>query len=187
MQPLDGLLPFATFCERHFLDVAESPAALMAAAFAYRPEDDPFFRAAIALREAPMRLGGRLSGACADTRPAFGLDDFTRLEERPGRMLAYGLVGRFWRRDYGLVEIADAEAFRRFDVPGTAKLAVGIWVEGSDDGRTRLVTETRVFCPDSQTRRRFAPYWYLIRPVSGLIRRRILSSIARSASSHARD
>jgi len=45
------------------------------------------------------------------------------------------------------------------------------------DGRTRLLTETRVHCVDAGARRRFTPYWWLIRPVSGLIRRRLLARI----------
>ena len=36
---------------------------------------------------------------------------------------------------------------------------------------------------DVEQRRRFAPYWYAIRPVSGLIRQRLLQRIARVARS----
>ncbi|WP_201742261.1 hypothetical protein [Mangrovicoccus ximenensis] len=43
------------------------------------------------------------------------------------------------------------------------------------------MTETRVFCLDRAAERAFAPYWYLIRPVSGLIRRRLLAMAARAA------
>ncbi|MCA4125719.1 hypothetical protein LDY98_05140, partial [Pseudomonas aeruginosa] len=44
-------------------------------------------------------------------------------------------------------------------------------------GATLLHTETRVFCPDRASRLRFTPYWVAIRPVSGLIRRRLLAGI----------
>jgi hypothetical protein len=44
-----------------------------------------------------------------------------------------------------------------------------------------LVTHTRVHCPDEAQRRRFAPYWFAIRPVSGLIRQRLLRRIAQLA------
>ncbi|EGH05146.1 hypothetical protein PSYAE_24927, partial [Pseudomonas amygdali pv. aesculi str. 0893_23] len=47
------------------------------------------------------------------------------------------------------------------------------------DGLTRLVTETRVQCLDAVALRQFRPYWYLIRPFSGLIRRRVLKAIQR--------
>jgi hypothetical protein len=36
-----------------------------------------------------------------------------------------------------------------------------------------------VFCPDRASRLRFTPYWLAIRPVSGLIRRRLLAGIER--------
>ena len=48
-------------------------------------------------------------------------------------------------------------------------------------GRTLLTTETRVFAPDRQVRRRFALYWFAIRPGSGLIRRMWLRAIRRRA------
>lgn len=44
-------------------------------------------------------------------------------------------------------------------------------------GRTRLVTQTHVLCPTIRVRQRFLPYWLMIRPVSGLLRRRMLSQI----------
>jgi hypothetical protein len=45
-----------------------------------------------------------------------------------------------------------------------------------------LHTQTRVFCTDEASLRRFRPYWLLIRPVSGLIRRRLLARIAAAAA-----
>ncbi|MFC0267065.1 hypothetical protein [Kushneria aurantia] len=60
---------------------------------------------------------------------------------------------------------------------GIARLVLGFQVAGMENGARRLTTETRVFCPDRASRRQFTPYWWLIRPVSGLLRRRMLSSI----------
>jgi hypothetical protein len=45
-----------------------------------------------------------------------------------------------------------------------------------------LATETRVAALDDAARRSFARYWRLIRPFSGLIRRRWLLAGARRAS-----
>jgi len=55
--------------------------------------------------------------------------------------------------------------------------------EPQPDGRTRLTTITRVACPDAATRRRFAPYWYLIRPASGFIRGRALRRVKKMVES----
>ena len=48
------------------------------------------------------------------------------------------------------------------------------------DGRT-LTTETTVFAADAASRRRFRPYWLVIRPFSGLVRRLWLRAIKRRA------
>ena len=63
-----------------------------------------------------------------------------------------------------------------------ARLALNFSVAQTDQGQT-LTTQTRVFCPDDESLRRFRPYWLLIRPASGFIRRRLLQRIARAALS----
>lgn len=45
-----------------------------------------------------------------------------------------------------------------------------------------LTTETRVLLTDERSRRAFGRYWLLIRPFSGLIRRRWLAAIVRRAN-----
>jgi hypothetical protein len=52
-------------------------------------------------------------------------------------------------------------------------------------GGTLLSTETRAIATDDGARRRFALYWSLIRPASGLIRHDILRAIARHAERRA--
>lgn len=177
MQRLDHYLPDYQFQETHSRIIAATPERVIDAAEAYRPESDPFFRRMILLRELPMRLLGR-----QQNRAPFGLQDFTRLQ-RQDSQLVYGLAGRFWQSDYGLVSIADGAAFRDFDRPGIARLALGFSAIALDNGTCRLTTETRVYCPDRASRVRFAPYWYVIRPVSGLIRQRILAGIKSIAES----
>jgi hypothetical protein len=181
MELIDKYLPEHSFRETHSRNVLADPEATIAAASGYRPDSDPFFRAAIAIRELPVRVLAALGGKRETAAPPFGLSNFTLLESRPGRELAYGLAGRFWRFDYGLVPIADGTTFRAFGAPGVAKLVLGISATRQGNGNTKLVTETRVFCPDRATYRSFAPYWYLIRPVSGMIRGRMLNSIQRAS------
>ncbi|MBH8722908.1 hypothetical protein I5J79_26335, partial [Pseudomonas aeruginosa] len=94
----------------------------------------------------------------------------------PPRAAAGG--ARFWRADFALERIADGEHFRCYDQPGVAKLVLCFRCTPSASG-TLLHTETRVFCPDRASRLRFTPYWLAIRPVSGLIRRRLLAGIER--------
>jgi hypothetical protein len=180
MALIDDYLPAYQFSERHSRPIAATSERVMAAVSAYRPDNDRFFAAMIGLRELPMRLSARIAGRPAALPAPFGLENFTRLDERPGSEMVYGLVGRFWRRDFGLVAIADGAAFRAFGEPGVAKLALGFIATATGSGTT-LATETRVYCPDPVALRRFAPYWYLIRPVSGLIRGRMLAAIQRAS------
>ena len=171
MDLLDHYLPHFDFQETHSLDIAAAPTQVIQTALAYRPEDDPFFRRMITLRELPMRLFSLKSAA----RQPFGIHAFTLLESRDDQ-LVYGLAGQFWKPGYGLVPIADGPTFRDFEQPGIARLVVSFNAVLLSDGKSRLSTQTRVYCPD-RVKLKFAPYWYLIRPVSGLIRRRMLKGI----------
>ena len=121
------------------------------------------------------------------TRPPFGLDDFTLLDRDGDRELAYGLIGRFWRAGYDLIPCADGPAFLACQDSGAARLVINFAIAPQPDGQLLLSTETRVYCPDRASLLRFAPYWALIRPVSGWIRRRMLAGIAQDAQARSQD
>lgn len=178
-------LPVAQFREVHQCTIAAAVAAVIAAAAGYEPTDDAFLRWAIGAREAPMRLLASLTGGEPKRPMAFSLRDFTLLERREDQ-LAFGLIGRFWHLDYGLRTVADGDAFMTFAETDAAKLVLSFLATDVGHGRTRLVTETRVFCPTAATRLKFLPYWIAIRPVSGLIRRRMLGSIRRQSEAKGR-
>lgn len=180
MDLMTRYLPRYQFAEEHSLHVAAPPAHVLAAAGRPDVVDDPVARRLIALRELPTRLAGRLGfGSVLAHRPAFGLANFTPLG-RSDQELAFGLAGRFWQADYGLVPLADAQAFAALDAAGLAKLVLNFSVQAEGDG-TRLTTRTRVWCSDDAARRRFMPYWLLIRPASGLIRQRLLRRVRAAA------
>jgi len=180
MPLIDDFLPVFQFRERHELVTRASPKALLNAVLLPGVTDDPWARVFIRLREAPDRLLGSRSGLAG--RANFGIDDFMILGRDADHELAFGLVGRFWQRDYGLVTLAHPrQQFAGFSEPGLAKLVLNFSTEALPGGRTRLKTETRVHCVDASARRRFTPYWWLIRPVSGWIRRRLLLRISDAA------
>ena len=183
MELMARYLPRFQFAEEHSLHVPASPVRVLNAAS--RPEvvDDPVARRLIALRELPDRLAGRFGFASSlQRRPAFSLADFTPLGRDGDHELAFGLAGRFWRADYGLAPLADARAFAALDPAGLAKLVLHFTAEPEGAG-TRLTTRTRIWCGDDAARRRFHLYWLLIRPASGLIRRRLLRRIHDAALS----
>lgn len=178
---IDDWLPQWQFEEVHHIRSRAAPGALLDAAATYDPAHDAFINAALALREAPARLAARLGKRNAlAARPRFGLGDFVPLGRDGDAALAFGLAGRFWEPGYGLQPLADANAYRAHAEVDAAKLLLG-FVATSAGGSTTLTTITRVHCGSEATRRRLAAYWLLIRPVSGLIRRRILADIRRAA------
>lgn len=181
MDLIDQYLPACHFSENHSLDVAATPEHIMAAVLSYRPDNDYLFRSAITLRELPIRLYDRMKGKDFAYRKPFNMDNFTMLEQRSDQDVVFGLAGKFWRSDYGQTTLVDAADFLAFNEPGSAKLALSFSIERLSNTSSRLRTETRVLCLDNTAQRKFAPYWYIIRPVSGLIRLRMLKSISQDA------
>jgi hypothetical protein len=180
MALMEHFLPQWQFQERHALWVdGITPEQAFAAIEPALQAPDPLIQMAITLREWPGRLLQRL-GRRGSRLPAqaFGHDSFTRLGAVPGQEMAFGLAGQFWRLDYGLVAVPHAQAFEQLS--GEPKLVLDVRVKPGPHG-CLLVTRTRVHCPSESLRNRFAPYWYLIRPVSGLIRRRLLARMRQLA------
>lgn len=138
-----------------------------------------------------FRLRGIPAGSFAPS--CFTLDDFLKMRfillgEKPNEELLLGLVGRFWTAS-GELRRLDTDGFRSFNEPGYAKAVWNFSLAEQSDGSILLETETRVYCLDQASRRRFRLYWLLVGPFSGLIRREVLQAIKRSAEkteSHAR-
>jgi hypothetical protein len=174
MNLINRFVPEYQFAEEHSRYIPAPPARVLDVVARPDVVDDPVARVLIALRETPNRLAGRLGfSSKLQHRPSFGIANFTFLGRDGDHELAYGLAGRFWQSDYGLVEVPDATAFCALDPSGIAILVMNFTAEVEGLG-TRLTTRTRVWCGDDATRRRFNSYWRLIRPASGLIRRRLL-------------
>ncbi len=179
MSLIDRLLPDYQFSERHETLVRCSPGELLDLIQDWEPPRDRFFEVAMGLRQMPARLMHALGPARHAAPRSFSLKSFTPLGRDGDRAIAGGLIGQFWRNDFGLVRIAGPDEFTAFNAPRTPKLVLGFMSE-SDSGQTRLITETRVYCPDRYSFLMFLPYWLLIRPASGLIRRRMLDAIKAS-------
>lgn len=171
----DNLLPTPDFRECHDRVIAASAKRVLDCAARFRIRQDPALRLALAVRELPGRLLGR-----QPARP-FDMDSFVDLGREGDSWLGFGLVGAFWQADFGLVPCPSRQEFltlRRADV---CRLVLSFRVAQVGYRTVRLITETSIFCPTPATRRRFAPYWYLIHPVSGAMRRRTLANISRQA------
>src|SRR5690242_18217244 len=103
------------------------------------------------------------------------------LGERAGVEIVAGAVGRFWRV-FGNepAMIRTREEFLTFAKPGYAKAVISFSVTSVPKG-SRVVSETRVVGTSVDATRALRFYWLLIRPASGIIRRRWLAAIRHRA------
>lgn len=163
--PIADALPVYHHNERHSIRVAASPDRALAAAREASLEDVPLVRALFRLRG--LRAAPR--GPVWDALLTEGFQPF-----RDDTLV---LIGKPWSPRGGLRRVDDFIAFAE---PGWAKMAMDLRAV-PDGGGARLETETRVFLTDRASRRRFAAYWLVIRPFSGLIRRSWLKAAKRRA------
>ena len=129
-------------------------------------------------RSTSIRMLYRLRGMPAKGLTLDGMIDtgFVLLADAAGQEIVLGLVGRFWAPS-GYLEKVDAAGFAAFHQPGLAKAAFNIAFTPLSDASSRVTTQTRVYCPDNTSRRRFRRYWMLISPFSGWIRKEWLKII----------
>jgi hypothetical protein len=112
----------------------------------------------------------RIPGTRADVSFAemFRNHPFLVLDGEYERALVSGLVGRIWtlRRDYP--RLGDPEEFRQWSKRGTARVMFANWIEDAADGRSALVSETRVEAVGSQGRIGVAAVRPLVRSFQNL-------------------
>lgn len=171
------------FYEKHqSAPIDASPAAIISAVANYDMRNDRVANALMTVRELPGKAL-RLGRPPATLQPEFGLHTFTLLQ-RQDNQISFGLTGRFWRPDMGIITLEDAADFERLQGNGVARLVLHFHLLPQGDA-WRLCTETFIGCPDTRTRLKLLPYWLLIRAASGLIRRRTLAAIRRQVSAPA--
>ena len=186
---IDDYLPQWDVRERHHIRVAAPPETVFAALSDTDLAAAPIVRLLLGARALPGALMQGRAGIRSVARRvrapitlrSFEERGFTRLAELRPAELVMGLEGRFWRPDG---DLCTPPAATFASTPPAAGMARGVWnfmLVPNSDGTTDLVTETRVLCADQSTRRRFLPYWLLIRPGSGLIRRYMLRAVKRTA------
>lgn len=186
---IDAYLPRYDVYERHTIRVRAAPAATYAAIASADLGRSRVVRTLLALRAVPAALarGGGLRRLAEDARRPVTLQSFTEhgfrvLDERlpgadvPGELVV-GLEGRFWRPDGALCTPGPIDFQRTTPAADVARAAWNFVVTPVGPSLTELTTETRVLCGSPAARRRFLPYWWLIRPGSGAIRMAMLRAI----------
>ena len=168
---LDRFLPDPRFVERHQVYVDSGSERAWTAVEDVDLADDRVVATLLRLRG----LGRSGSARLRD----FERHGFVRLATEPGRELVLGLVGRFWTPSGGLLPIGPEE-FAAFDRPGYLKAVWNVRIQPYGAG-TVVSTETRVQPTDRRALVLFRPYWLVVRPFSGLIRRRMLAAVKAAA------
>jgi hypothetical protein len=159
------VLPVYHHRERHFVRVEASPDDALAAARETRLDEIPVVSLLFRLRGLRAAPSGPIWAALE--AEGFRFHD-------PETVV---LVGRPWSPRGGTRVVED---FVGFAEPGYAKMALELRARSDGDGAL-LETETRVFLTDAASRHRFAAYWLVIRPFSGLTRRLWLRAAKRRA------
>jgi hypothetical protein len=180
MSLMEKFLPRHQFSERHQASVRCKPGELLDIIQNFQPPKDRFSDTAMFVRQLPAKLMHWVAPSAVPPPTPFTVANFVPLSRDGDREIVGGLVGKLWRQDFGLVAIHGPVEFLGCNPPKTVKLVIGFVAEQVGEA-TLLTTETRVYCPDSYSLIMFAPYWFAIRPVSGLLRRRMLGAIRRIA------
>jgi hypothetical protein len=153
-------------------------------------DPDTLWRAATSVRLTDTRKLGRLvrwriPGLAPGLtyHDMFRSDPFTVLEEDAHRLLC-GLCGRIWTlaRDYP--RLKDADAFARWDEPGTVRVLFGHWVRPTRHG-SELVSEARVQPTDRSAALRLRALWSVIGPFERLVGAEAITAATRNVDARA--
>lgn len=168
-------LPEYNYNERHSLKITGNSEEVMKEIQNIQVHDDFFIKLAIAIREFPNKICQKSK----EQKQPFSLENFTLLEKN-NTQIAFGLIGQFWKSDYGQVKFENSAEFLAFEKLDYVKLVLYFDINQINSSSCHVTTETRVLCLGEKALIKFRPYWYLIRPVSGFIRRRILLNIQKN-------
>lgn len=168
-------LPEFNYSEKHSLKITGNLEEVMKEIQGLKIHDDFFIKLAISIREIPNKICQKSK----ERKPPFSLENFTLLEKN-NTQIAFGLIGQFWKSDYGQVKFEDSEEFLEFEKFDYVKLVLYFNINQININSCHVTTETRVLCLGEKALINFRPYWYLIRPVSGFIRYRILLQIQKN-------
>ena len=176
---LATLLPAATFVERHDRLVDAPPERVWDALASLSWSD-----LRLSLPMIAIRSGGRARTARLPMLARGPVDEIAA--EAPQYWIG-ARIGKPWqpRPEFVAGPLA-LEEFVAFDEPGWLKYGMEFRLDPLSDGRTAVTTTTRCAATDEAARRRFARYWRVIRPFSGLVRRDMLSALARRAEAPGR-
>jgi hypothetical protein len=163
----DDYLATFHFATKHSISIRGTPKNIWPVIDKMDFSRSPIIRFLFALRGMPAKM-----------MRSDGLEEgrFIRLDEKENEEIIIGLIGQFWRPSGNLQKFHPSE-FVLFTKPGFAKGTWSFSLTATGNHETKLETETRVFCTDDKSMRKFSRYWFFIEMFSGIIRKEILRGI----------
>jgi menaquinone-dependent protoporphyrinogen oxidase len=102
------------------------------------------------------------------------------IETKQRHEVAGGLIGQFWKRDYGIRLMRNLEDFKAFKDPAYTKVVTNFWFDDCHEGKTLVRSETRIHSLGTKSRRRFHGYWSIVSLGVRLYMGSVLRGVARS-------
>ena len=180
---LDELLPSYDVAAQYDILVQASPADTVAAIERTNFSESRLTRLLLRLRALGRRHLDVETGTQAERLLRVG---FAKLAVVPEKEIVFGVVGRFWRPDGGVITGLSAEEIIAFHTEGYAKAVWNFAVVAESEQMTRVITETRIQAFGWSARWKFRAYWLLVGPFSGIIRKEILELVKQNAELHSR-
>ncbi len=165
-------LPVYDFSEHHQVDIKATPRVVAGCVESAKFSDSFIINLLTGLRGMPRTNAGIESV----TKMGFVL-----LERDAQREVIFGLIGQFWKPSGNIIRVESRDEFERFNENGFLKATWNFAVCETNTQTSVLETETRIQCLGPDAKRKFARYWFFVRPFSSLIRMEMLRSIRRKA------
>ena len=164
-------------CTRHRREAAAGPDALWSAARTVRLSDTGTIGRMVRWRIPGVAIDQSFGGLLSE-EPFIVLDEGARWS-------ISGLVGRIWTlaRDYPRLDGADA--FRTWSEPRAVRVLMAHWVEQISDGRSAIVSESRIAPTDRVAAARLGALWLALGPFERLIGAEPLTLAVKRAESPA--
>ena len=184
---LDDILPSFDVTEKHSIKVSAPPEiAFSAMKDVTLDEISCIVPLLLFLRAMPEKMVGRKGSTPFSGKPLLSLlldNGFILLAEKKNREIVFGkmvpaAIGRVWKASSAReVPLSGAAEFLAFDHPDYIRVVANLMIEPNDAGMVIVRTESRSLALSRQALAEFTPYWRIIRPFSGLIRRLWLRGI----------
>ena len=186
---LDAHLPtYDVVLTEHLVIEADTEVVFEAAKnFDFMTTKSLLVTALMTARSVPSRVLGRPVVTPTElmlARDSGALPGWLVLGEVPGREVAFGAVGKFWKADIEWRDLTAAR-FATFEEPGWGKIACHLLVRPDGPARSILSYECRTATTDPVSQAQMSRYWWLIRPFVAYVLRAVVRTIREEVGAHA--